>query len=273
MKKKIDVTTYKVQSEKISPKENVRIVFLSDFHSNSYKVDTDILFDKVKEAKPDVIICGGDMISKSPKDDISISAEFIARLCTLGVSVIHGMGNHESFIRVNDEAYLGRFKEYSEFLTQEGVTFLDDKGVTFQSELNKLVIYGLSLDYVFFSGGGIKPGSGLVSRHIGEAKKEDFVLLLAHNPNFYEQYCDWGADLTLSGHEHGGIMRGFITKKPILSTSKKLFPKRASGMIESPEYENKKMIVSRGLGMHTVNLRINNRPEVCIIELTGKQVK
>ena len=42
-----------------------------------------------------------------------------------------------------------------------------------------------------------------------------YHILLAHNPEFAETYFDYGADLTLSGHVHGGIFR--IGKHGLLS--------------------------------------------------------
>jgi predicted MPP superfamily phosphohydrolase len=38
---------------------------------------------------------------------------------------------------------------------------------------------------------------------------EKFVLLLAHRPKVAEEASKMGADLQLSGHTHGGMIRGF----------------------------------------------------------------
>ena len=61
----------------------------------------------------------------------------------------------------------------------------------------------------------------------------------------------WGADLVLSGHLHGGIIRlpgigGLITPQAIP------FPKYSGEMTTEGEQT---IIVSRGLGTHTINLR------------------
>ena len=42
---------------------------------------------------------------------------------------------------------------------------------------------------------------------IGEAFEGHYEILLAHNPVFAKTYLKWGADLILSGHLHGGIVR------------------------------------------------------------------
>ena len=90
-----------------------------------------------------------------------------------------------------------------------------------------------------------------------------YHILLAHNPVYFKQYAAWGADLTLSGHLHGGIIRlpligGVITPQA------KLFPRYSAGKYEIGE---KWMIVSRGLGTHTIPIRFNNKPELSVIHL------
>ena len=46
-----------------------------------------------------------------------------------------------------------------------------------------------------------------VEEALGSCNKTSFSILLAHNPVYFAQYAAWGADLTLSGHLHGGIIR------------------------------------------------------------------
>ena len=38
-------------------------------------------------------------------------------------------------------------------------------------------------------------------------EEDKYNILLAHNPNFIDAYATWGADLILSGHIHGGMVR------------------------------------------------------------------
>ena len=93
-----------------------------------------------------------------------------------------------------------------------------------------------------------------------------FNILLSHSPFDFEVFAEWGADLVLSGHVHGGLIRlPFIGG--VLSPERTFFPKYDSG-----EYsiEDSTMIVSRGLGNGTINLRVFNNPEICVIELKSK---
>lgn len=99
---------------------------------------------------------------------------------------------------------------------------------------------------------------------LGSVKEDKFSILLAHNPEYFKSYAKWGADLTVSGHIHGGIMR-----LPLIAVmfppSLRLFPKYDSGEFEE---NGKKMILSRGMGLHHIKLRFFNRPEISVIKIT-----
>ena len=108
-----------------------------------------------------------------------------------------------------------------------------------------------------------------MKKRLGKADKDAFSLLLAHNPVWFEDYAAWGADLTLSGHVHGGVVRlPFLGG--VLSTSFRLFPKYDGGYFTK---EGKHMIISRGLGAHTIPLRLFNPAELVVIELEPQEKK
>ena len=94
-------------------------------------------------------------------------------------------------------------------------------------------------------------------------------ILLAHNPAFSEIYKEWGADLVLAGHLHGGLVRvpGF---RGIITPQLKLFPKYSGEMRKD---KNQAVIVSRGLGMHTIKIRLFNKAEVVSVCLCGPDGK
>ena len=98
---------------------------------------------------------------------------------------------------------------------------------------------------------------------LGTPDREKFQLLIAHNPVYFDAYADWGADLVVSGHVHGGIMRlPFLGG--VLSPSLTLFPKYDGGMFRE---HGSTMILSRGLSSHTIPIRIFNPGELIVIEL------
>ena len=103
-----------------------------------------------------------------------------------------------------------------------------------------------------------------VEKLLGSPKKDTFSILIAHNPEYFPYYAAWGADLTVSGHIHGGIMR-LPWIGGVISPSLRLFPKYDSGEFEE---NGKKMILSRGMGLHHIKLRFFNRPEISVIKIT-----
>ena len=110
----------------------------------------------------------------------------------------------------------------------------------------------------------VKITNNLVSlKTLGEAEKGDPVILLAHDPTWGPVYSQWGADLTLSGHYHGGVIR-FPLIGGFISPRWDLFPHYDYGMYQ--EGENK-MLVTSGLGQHTIPVRFNNLPEMVLIDI------
>ena len=80
---------------------------------------------------------------------------------------------------------------------------------------------------------------------------------------YMDAYKKWGADLILSGHLHGGLVRcpgigAVVTPQGFL------FPKYSGEMRREGEQT---IVVSRGLGSHTINIRLFNMPEVIAIEV------
>lgn len=96
-----------------------------------------------------------------------------------------------------------------------------------------------------------------------EKRGKDYSILMAHNPAYMDAYKKWGADLILSGHLHGGLVRcpgigAVVTPQGFL------FPKYSGEMRREGEQT---IVVSRGLGSHTINIRLFNMPEVIAIEV------
>ena len=63
---------------------------------------------------------------------------------------------------------------------------------------------------------------------VGSSPGNIFHILLAHNPNYLKTYADWGSDLVLAGHFHGGMVR--IPKfGGVISPQFQIFPKYDAG--------------------------------------------
>lgn len=252
---------YSVSSPKVE--RNCRIAFLSDLHGNMHGKDNVKLIQAVKNSDPDIIVMGGDMItSRAGEVDkgkmqipISLAEAFGDRL------VFYGMGNHEFRMYLYREDFGNSFDELKKELESRGVHFLrNDRSVL--DDMN-IEIQGLEIERKFYRRGRkITMESSDLRKLIPQRDEKRYRILLAHNPEFFEAYSH-EADLVLSGHFHGGIVRLPLIGG-LVSARLSLFPKYDGGIYE---LNGSKMIVSRGLGSHTIPLRVFNPCELCIIDI------
>ena len=68
----------------------------------------------------------------------------------------------------------------------------------------------------------------------------------------------------LAGHVHGGMVRVPIWGKGVVSLNVRLFPKYDGGEFTLGKT---RMLLSRGLGMHTIPIRLFNPGEVLEVDL------
>ena len=101
-------------------------------------------------------------------------------------------------------------------------------------------------------------GTEEIEERVGKADPARFQLLLAHHPGYFPEYAKWGANLTLAGHYHGGIVR-LPLLGAVISPQMQLFPRYSHGLFS---IEHRDLITSSGLGWHTIPIRVNNPPEL-----------
>lgn len=257
------IVEYKIKSKKIS--DTVKIVFISDLHNKQYGFHNEQIIGEIDNIKPDFICLGGDMITSCLEKwtDFSDTMDFVKKLAEKYV-VYYGMGNHEERLkRVPEKFPEGEYEKLVDTLMEINAPLLDDKLVKHNDIIN---IYGLNLDHEYYR--------KVITRHfsenylqskLGDIDNNKYNILIAHNPEHFIGYSKWGADLVLSGHVHGGIIRlPFLGG--VVSPALKLFPKYDGGLFKS---NNSVMILSRGLGTHTVPIRVNNKAELIVIEITN----
>ena len=149
-----------------------------------------------------------------------------------------------------------------------GVVVLEDEGVELEQSGEIITLLGVNdpsfqTDYLLGDDETLMQGKlqELVSDYDG------YTVLLSHRPELFEVYAESGADLVLSGHAHGGQFRlPFVGG--LIAPNQGFFPQYDAGLYTE---ENTNMIVSRGIGNSLLPFRINNRPEVILIELRSQQ--
>ncbi len=264
------VVTYRIRSKKRERIEKDRkIIFLSDLHNQSYGKGNRRLLEKIRKINPALVLIGGDMLVGRRGASYQTALEFVTELAGL-FPVYYASGNHEQRMKEFPEEYGGAFAEYKETLCQAGVHFLENDSQELLCGRCRLRITGLEIPLECYSHFKRVPmPEGTMEERIGKAKKEDYEILMAHNPAYMKEYLAWGADLVLSGHLHGGIVR-FPGGVGAISPAFSLFPKYSGDHYREG---SKDIVVSKGLGVHTICVRLFNPAEVVVLELEGSRCK
>ena len=136
------VRRYEISSEKI--KEKIKIVFLSDLHGKVYGTNNYKLVYAVKREKPDIILVGGDMLTRADESTDVIAYELMKNLVKIA-PVYLGNGNHEQKMREYPEYYNGRYEEYIDAVEELGVHVLENDSTVIICNGTKLSIAGLEV--------------------------------------------------------------------------------------------------------------------------------
>lgn len=290
--KRLAVTNYQICQKQI-PKEfdGLRMVLLTDLHNNRYGKKNTQLLRKIAQLKPDLVCVSGDMITASQPQRTAEVLTFLLQLSEQ-YPVFYSLGNHEEkwkrwdglepvpsgtkaeraasrrFQKKRRKSSL-TYEQFKQSLVDAGVFFLDNSSTKIKKGNDLLTITGLSLPLEFYYKKGSGPSLSLeeLSGLIGSPAKDGYHILLAHMPKYFKEYASWGADLVLSGHVHGGIMI-LPWLGGVISPQYELFPAYDFGYFEE---NTAKMLLSRGLGTHTIPIRIFNRPELIGIELKKRE--
>ena len=231
--------------------DGCRIVVLSDLHGAEFGEDNQTLFQAVADQSPEYIFYLGDLEDKYRGPEPGY-AEAVAAGLTAIAPTYYVTGNHEWAI--------GDVPELKERLAAQGVTVLSNNFTTLERNGDTVVLAGIDDP----NGYADQKQPETVAAEVYAAYGDPFWLLLAHrNDRFEEQYSLLGADLVLSGHGHGGIIRLPFTDG-LLSTNRTLFPSYTAGLYDK---NGSALFVTRGLGNSGPSFRLWNRPEVAVVTL------
>ena len=196
------VTTYTVSSPQLPAKaDGMTVAFITDLHidrtTSKEKVRT--LVSQVNALSPDLIALGGDLMDGK----VSLCGEAVAELKSLKapMGIWSVPGNHE---------FYSDAKEWSQFFLKTPVRTILNNAVELP---NGVIIAGCGdqAARVFYKKNVqlIKLFGDNPEEALKKVPHEKFVLFLAHRPKIAARSSELGADLQLSGHTHGGMIRGF----------------------------------------------------------------
>lgn len=261
------ITHYDIHSNKLNGLEQERkILFLTDLHNNCYGKCNKKLISAIQKEQPDMILIGGDMLVGKPDISQKVALEFVKQLGAI-CPVYYANGNHEQRMKLYPEVFGTVYQEYKEELAAEGIYFLENDHVNMNWDKVEVQLHGLEIPaecYKKFQKTTLSTQQ--VNACIGQADASKYQIVLAHNPVFADTYKEWGADLILSGHLHGGVVR-IPGMGGIITPQFRLFPKYSG---EYTRKDGTAIVVSRGLGTHTIKIRFLNPAEIVVLHIKGK---
>lgn len=261
------VTKYRICSQKLNGiKREKKIIFLSDLHNRMYGEENERLLESIRNQHPDLILIGGDMLVRKDGNSYDKTVHFLAKLP--GICPVYcANGNHEQKLKELPDKYEQSYEEYKKALTASGIHMLENASETVKLDEVPVKLSGLEIPLGAYARFGKKELSlKEITDRIGE-HGDDYQILLAHHPGYMKEYLAYGADLILGGHYHGCVVQ-LPWIGGVISTNFTLFPKYSGGIYQEGEQT---AVVSRGLGTHSVPLRLWNWPELIILELSGNE--
>ena len=230
-----------------------KIAQISDLHNAQFGNENAMLIRLLKEASPDIIVITGDIVD-STHTDMDTAIAFVRNIVKIA-PCYYVTGNHE--------AWLGSdYNELENALIDEGVIVLHDEAVTLEKEGQAIQMIGVDdPDFSYIAADKIISAK---LEHINIT--QEFTIMLSHRPELFDSYVENEIDLVLSGHAHGGQVRIPLIGG-LIAPNQGLFPKYDAGVYSEG---NTTMVVSRGIGNSVIPIRINNRPEIVLIELQSE---
>lgn len=253
------VRSYTVTGEKL--KKSYRFVMLSDLHGKSFGKKNERLLQKIEELNPEGILIAGDMITAKPGKNFDETVRFIRSLADR-YPVYYGSGNHEYRMAIYPEKYKDMSERFEQAISHPNLIRLHN-GSRFLAAEN-ITIYGVEIDREYYKKlHAPQMNTAYLEQKLGKPEQDSYTILIAHNPAYFQAYAEYGTDLVLSGHVHGGIARlPFLGG--VISPTLRLFPKYDGGIYQQ---QHTTMILGRGLGTHTLPIRFLNPGELIVISL------
>lgn len=263
------VSKYTIESDRLPKRfDGYRIVQISDLHNAKFGKNNKNLVKRIKKEKPDMIAITGDFVDGfNPKIDNALKfAEELIKIAPC----YYVSGNHE--VLLAEDVY----SDFVSKMKELGVVVLENDLAMLEKNGEKIQIIGFA-DQRFW---GENPGDDVDGFSADNMMDSDYgyiesntkvnsdlyTIALEHRPTFLNYFAKKKTDLVLSGHAHGGQFRiPFIGG--VVAPDQGFFPKYYEGKYTK---DNTTMIVSTGLGNSVIPVRVNNRPELVVIELKCK---
>ena len=249
----ISVSHYTYTCNKVkSDLDGFKIVHVSDLHGKSFGESNRRLLSYIRREQPDMIVISGDIADERGNEfvrseGINTAISFVEK-ASMVAPVYYAAGNHEYALSLEEQ------KRLFTGISDAGGVILDNDTLKFDCGSEKLYISGLS---------DREASEGALRRLLADTS-DGLSILISHRPQFGQNYAEAGADLTFSGHAHGGQIR-LPFFGGLYAPDQGLFPEFTEGI---HYFGQSATVISRGLGSSRFPVRINNMPELVVVTLS-----
>ena len=245
------VTFYQVRSDKVSG--NIRIAELADLHNKEYGPKNEKLIAKIRALHPDMIVYAGDMMTYQ-NDDYSVLFDLSDQLSRIA-PIYACYGNNEL------DQYLFRDKQFADQFKSHNVNLLSNEAKDVEVNGSVVQLVAVSDDAKQFD---IETNNAKKFLEALEPTNNCRICLTHYPELFHDKLLNRGIDVALTGHAHGGLIR-LPRIGGLYSTGEGFLPDFTSGVITVEDGAS--VVVSRGLGDSGFIPRINNQPELVIVDI------
>ncbi|MDH7601630.1 MAG: metallophosphoesterase family protein [Armatimonadota bacterium] len=238
----VQATHHTIQTSKLYPGSRIRLVHLTDFHSEKPALREERMVELVGREKPDLIVLTGDYtVDKSPQTMRRLS-KIVAELRRIApVYAVEGNWDADDDMQA---------------LREGGAAILTGWTVFRRAGGPKIALGALH----WYRPGEPRPPKTLAGL---------YKVLLCHKPDPFEAAARCRVDLMLAGHTHGGQVR--IPVFGALLPDQQLVGRYQAGMYYC---RDSVLYVNRGIGMEggaAPRVRFCCRPEVAVIDIVGRR--
>lgn len=231
--------------------DGIRLLQISDIHTGSY-FGTGYLQEAVhiiNKQKADIIAITGDYVNFDP-DELQLFLPILRQLHAQ-IGIYGSLGNHDHYMTGI------KHKQLCNMIRSTGIDLLINDARILNINNTDLVIAGTDNT-------GFNQKFGNLSQTFDGVSKEVTSILMAHDPTYWKmEILDSGlADLTLSGHTHGGQI-GIELLGEAYSPAQFVY-EQWSGLYNQ---QDKYLYVNRGLGTVGPPIRVGIPPEITVITL------
>lgn len=234
----------------------LRIAHVSDFHGGSRIWSGDALQRIVLQQDIDLVCVSGDHfdIKQHPAAGMTALKKLAAR-----VPVCFASGN-------NDES-IPTFHRLVEEMRRCGILVLENEHARLMLHGQPVTVFGVRDKIAYPSDDAwLWSVQQALTAADPDTQVEDYRIVVSHRPEKRVLYDQLKKHLVLTGHAHGAQWRLPLIGG-VFAPNQGLFPRYHHGVYPVGKKHPYHMVVSAGFDVHPLVPRLNNRPELVILEI------